>query len=180
MELFLRLLSFTITFQHWTKFFWTFDGNFFIRDCKTAFYLYRKFYLNFITPKDCICFFYRFWVLTKNCWNFCRKISRRFLEGAFSVSPTTIWGKWFLKLLFNFYHFRTFIKKNFGWFAKSSREFPKLPFRCPEEPLVWLGFFWLFVFYSLPFGLWAKNVGVLLEGLGLRPRSRCQNCVPCV
>ena len=174
-DLFLHT-SFSITFRHWTKSFWTFEGNFAIRDFETEFFVswfFSDFFPGILYSSS---FVSVFWLWTV------RSFSRRFPESSIkrhSVCPEQQFEEdGFSKFLFSLYHFRTFIKRNFGCFAKSSREFPKLPFRCPEEPLVWLGFFWLFVFYSLPFGIWAKKTGVLLEGLRLRPR--CQNCVPCV
>ena len=55
----------------------------------------------------------------------------------------------FLKIFFNFCHFRTFIEKQFGLFAKSHRELSKLHFRCPEELLVRMYFF-IELLYSIP------------------------------
>ena len=97
-ELFLQLLSFHITFEHWTSNFCTFDGNFFIRDFKIAFYLTREVFLGLFPQKTVFVPFYRFWVLIRNSSNFCRKVSGRFLEEAFSVLGATCWGKWFSEI----------------------------------------------------------------------------------
>ena len=104
------------------------------------------FFSDFFPGKLCSFFVSVFWL-----W-IVQSFSRRFPGNSIkrhSVCPEQQFEEnGFPKFLFDLYLFRTFIKRTFGWFAKSSREFPKLPFRCPEEPLVWLGFF--DCLYSIP------------------------------
>ena len=81
----------------------------------------------------------------------------------------------FLKILFSFYLFPIFFKKQFGWIAKVLESCQNCILGVQRNH--WCNWFPIIVFYSLPFGLWAKMFfGLLLEGL----RPRCQNCVLCV
>ena len=173
-EFFLHISYFSFTFRHWTKSFCTFDGNFLSGVVKVHSTCPGFFRIS--SPKHCF-FFYCFWVLIKNCSNFCRKFPVVCLKRHSLRLEQKFEENGFLKIFFNFCHFRTFIEKQVGWFAKSPRELSKLHFRCPEEHLVRMYFFlsYCILFPAFP-TLSKKFSGLLLEGL----RPRCQNGVPCV
>ena len=98
---------------------------------KIAYYMSRGKFSVF-SRKVCACL--RFWFLIRNCWNFYRKTSERFLKIAFCVSRTTTRGLWFFEhFVFSFSHFRTSIKKALDGFAISLGGLLKLQLTCPEE-----------------------------------------------
>ena len=172
-ELLLQISYFSFRFRHWTKSFCTFDGNFLSGVVK----LHSTCPGFFRISSSKHCFFSivsGFWLKTVR--TFIEKFPVVSLERHSLCPEQKFEENSFLKELFIFYHFRTFIEKQFGWFAKSSRELSKLHFRCPEE--LWRDWVFFAYLHSIPClsDFDKKKLELLLEGF----RPRCQNCVPCV
>ena len=135
-----------------------------MRDFKTAFHL---------PMVNCICFFYHFWVLIKNCSNFCRKVPWRSQKKAFCISRTTIWRKWIFENFIQFLSFPDFHGKSFGWFCKSLRRVVRTDFYTSVLTF-WRKdvFFWKKIKNSLNTnGCWAK----IWKLFGKNFQQRCRN-----
>ena len=129
-DLFLHNSCCSFTFRHWRKSFWTSDGNFLSGILK--FRSTCPGFFRISSPKNC------FFPIVSGFW---LETVRTFVEEIPVVSlrrhslclEQKCEENGFLKKLFSFYHFRTLIEKQFGWFSRNSRELSKLQFRCPEE-----------------------------------------------
>ena len=154
-DLFLHISCFSFTFRHWTKSFVLLTEIFLSGVVKLHSTCPGFFRIS--SPKHCTfsSIVSGFWLKTVR--TFVKKFPVVCLKRHSLRPEQNFEENGFLKIFFSFCHFRTFIEKQVGWFAKSPRELSKLRFRCPEEYLMWMYFFWIIVFYSLPFGPWAKN-----------------------